>query len=144
MHEDKLHILEQTCSCYAGLHKFNYACFLSHLPPATTPPSSHASYRWCSVLRSIPGCIHTSRPCRSRVRCSAGDKPVVRTRRPSSPRRSDSFPPHRCHVHHSPLRTALRDRGRRGVSQEEVKRKQIQELLSVTGRPRSTTLSDGQ
>lgn len=33
--------------------------------------------------------------------------------------------------------------GGRGVSQEEVKRKQIQELLSVMGRPRSTTLSDG-
>lgn len=34
MHEVKLQIPEQTSSCYAELHKFNYACFsLSSDPP---------------------------------------------------------------------------------------------------------------
>lgn len=41
MHEVKLQILEQTSSCYAELHKFNYACFsLSSDPPIHDPTLS--------------------------------------------------------------------------------------------------------
>lgn len=122
--------------------------FLQITTPPSPDPFTH-TYRWHSALRSSPGCIHTSRLCRSRARCSAGDTPVDRTRRPSSPRRSDSCPPRRCRAHHSRLRTALWDTRRGGCRwvdgtwQQGVKRKQIQELLSVMGRPRSTTLSDG-
>lgn len=32
------------------------------------------AYQWCSAPRSILGCIHTCRPCRSRARHTAGGK----------------------------------------------------------------------
>lgn len=116
MHEGELHILEQTV--HAMPRCTNSITHASLTPPAPPLPPNHDptlarhfthTYRWHSALRSNPGCIRTFRLCRFRARCSVGDTPVDRTRRPSSPRHSDSCPPRRCRVHHSRLRTALWD-----------------------------------
>lgn len=147
---------KKRCACCRGnvtpiqLSMLFFILFPTSPPPSVIPFQPGVlffpPYRWCSVLRSSPGCIHTCRPGTSRARCSVGDTLADHRPLPSTPPRSGRCLRHRCRVRHSPRHKSLwerrkeRDRGRGRVG---VKR-EIQNVVVMKRQPHSTTSPDGE
>jgi len=92
------------CLCWPPKHTDIYTQPVPH-------QNLFPSYQWCSVLRSIPDCIHICRPCKCHAHCSVGDTPSGHTQSPSSRRHSDRCLKHKFHGHHSPLHKSLWETG---------------------------------
>lgn len=71
------------------------------------------AYRWCSALRSTPGCIHTCHPCKSRALHSVGGRLAGCRQGLSNPLHSGSCHPCTHHGNRSPRNRFLQG-ARRG------------------------------